>query len=617
MLALESSADGSRVFVGGHFQQIGAVHRARLASVRTADGTVDTAFTATAGGRVRALLRQGSALFVGGEFGSIGATPQRLVARVDTRTGAMTPGWDPVLTGGAVRGFALSPDGVRLYLAGSFTGVDSATDTRYAAAVIAATGVLSSWRAPVDQPLFDIAAVGGSVHLGVGGPGIPNNRLQKHSATTGAEVHRYIADGDLQDLEVWGDTLYVGGHWDTDFAGLPRTMLVAVDLADDHITDWAPRVAGLYGVWKILAGPEGVWLAGEFTQVGGQSRRGFAFLPTATPQPPSQRLLVDRFGTWRHRSGSAPTGWNSRTFDDSTWATGRGELGFGDGDEGTRIAATRTLYVRRSFTVTDRTSWRQLHLRVLADAGAAVYVNGTEVARDNLPAGPLTAETRAPTGKWTRDERTYVEVDVPASLLVNGTNAVAVEVHTATDPEDMSFALELLGEPATAPVELVGTNWVWRFRDNGVTPPAAWRTRNFDHNSWRRGRGQLGAGDGDEATVVNRTNPAHLTDWYRLWFPVTDRARFRWATLRLLVDDGAIVHLNGVEIARDNMPGGTIAPNTKAVAARSNAAERTWRNFPVPLHLLVEGSNLLAVEVHQSGAWDPDTSFAARIQAGA
>lgn len=619
VLALETSADGSRLFVGGHFTQVGGVSRARLASVRTSDGSVDTAFSANAGGRVRSLLRQGNALFVGGEFGNIGSVAQRLVARLDARTGAVAPGWRPVLSGGAVRGMAFSPDGQRLYLAGSFTGVDNANRTRYVVALRADTGLLSSWRATVDQPLFDVATYGDGVYLAVGGPGIPNNRLQKHSATTGAEAFRYIADGDLQDLEIWGTTLYVGGHWDTDFGGLERTMLVTVDLRDDHVTDVAPRVAGLYGVWKALAGPEGVWLAGEFTQVGGLARRGFAFLPNAAPQPAERQTLLGRFDPWRYRVGSAPAGWTARGFADGGWASGRGELGFGDGDENTAIpSGARALYARRSFTVTSPTAWRSLHLRLLADAGGAVYLNGTEVARDNLPAGTLTSSTRALGSKWTRGERSYVEVQVPSSLLVAGTNVVAVEVHASSAADDMSLALELLGQPGTAvaPTELVGTDALWRYRDTGVDPGANWRLRTYDAGTWRQGRGELGAGDGDERTVVNRTNPAHVTDWYRVWFDVADRTAHRSASLSLLAEDGAVVYVNNVEVGRDNLPAGTITPTTRALVGKAGADERTWRTFTVPVSLLVNGSNLIAVEVHQVSPQDPDSSFALRLLAG-
>ena len=618
VLALERNADGTRVFVGGHFTTIGGVSRTRLASVRTSDGTVDTAFTANAGGRVRSLLRQGDALFVGGEFSNVGPVAQRLVARVDTRTGAVATGWNPVLSGGAVRGMAFSPDGSRLYLAGSFTGVDGAGSTRYAAAVSASTGDLSSWRAAVDQPLFDVATFGDGVYLAVGGPGIPNNRLEKHSATTGVEQFRYIADGDLQDLEVLGSTLYAGGHWDTDFDGLARTMLVTVDLRDDHVTDVAPRIAGLYGVWKILAGPEGVWLAGQFTQVGGLARRGFAFLPHTSPQPAEQQQLLGRFDPWRYQVGGAPAGWSSRTFDDTAWATGRGELGYGDGDENTRIAATRVLYARRSFSITSPTAWRRLHLRLLADAGGAVHLNGTEVARDNLPAGTLTASTPALSAKWTRGERSYVEVEVPSSLLVAGTNVVAVEVHAPTNPDDMSLALELLGEPGTAvaPTELVGRSSLWRYRDTGVFPGAGWNLRTYDAGTWRMGQGELGAGDGDETRVINRLAPAHVTDWFRSWFNVADRTAYRSVSLSVLAEDGAVVYVNNREVGRDNLPTGTITPTTRALVGKAGADERTWRTFQVPVSLLVDGSNLVAVELHQVTAQDPDSSFALRLVAG-
>ncbi len=621
VLALESSADGSRVYVGGYYNRIAGVTRARLAALRTSDGTLDTAFRATTGGRVRSLLRYGNALFVGGEFVNVGAIRQRLVARVDAVTGAVTPGWDPVLEGGAVRGMVVSPDGGRLYLAGSFTSVDGGANTRYAAAVSPSTGALSSWRAVANQPLFDVAATGDAVYLAVGGPGIPNNRLQKHSATTGAEVFRYIADGDLQDLEIRNSILFVGGHWDTDFGGLDRTMLVAIDLRDDHVLDWSPHVAGLYGVWKIIAGPEGLWAAGQFHHIGDLPRRGFAFLPEAATAAPATRLLVDRFGSWRYRPESAPAGWSASGFDDSGWAAGRAEIGFGDGDEVSPIATTRTLYLRRSFTVTDRTAWRSLHLRLLADAGAAVYLNGVEVARDNLPAGALTATSNALGAKWTRAERSYVEFSVPAARLVNGRNTLAVEVHTThAGPEDMSFALELLGEPgapAGGPTgELVGANASWRVLDSGVAPAGAWNTRSFDAAAWRSVRGEMGAGDGDETTVINRLQPAHVTDWFRTWFDVADPSALRSVTLRLLADDGAVVYLNGTEIIRDNLPAGAILPGTLATTARMNADERAWRTFTVPVGLLRTGSNLLAVEVHQTGLYDPDSSLAVQVLAG-
>jgi hypothetical protein len=182
----------------------------------------------------------------------------------------------------------------------------------------------------------------------------------------------------------------------------------------------------------------------------------------------------------------------------------------------------------------------------------------------------------------------------------------------------MSLALELLGEPGTAPAptELVGRSSLWRFRDNGVFPGAGWHLRTYDAGTWRMGSGELGAGDGDETRVINRTNPAHVTDWFRTWFTVADRSAFRSMSLSVLAEDGAVVYVNNVEVARTNLPTGTITATTRALQGKSGADERTWQTFSVPVSRLVNGSNLIAVEVHQVGAQDPDSSFALRLVAG-
>jgi len=89
-------------------------------------------------------------------------------------------------------------------------------------------------------------------------------------------------------------------------------------------------------------------------------------------------------------------------------------------------------------------------LELLRDDGAILYLNGTEVLRDNMPAGPVNYFTFAST--TSADDGTLgVRAQIPSSLLVNGQNVIAVEVHQAnTADTDMSFDLELLvGNTAT------------------------------------------------------------------------------------------------------------------------------------------------------------------------
>jgi hypothetical protein len=75
-------------------------------------------------------------------------------------------------------------------------------------------------------------------------------------------------------------------------------------------------------------------------------------------------------------------------------------------------------------------------------------------------------------------------------------------------------------------------------------------------------------------------------------------------------DDGAVVYVNGTEVFRSNMPGGTITNSTLASSAISGAEETTWfTNKTASPALLMTGTNVLAVEVHQGSASSSDLGF--------
>ena len=174
----------------------------------------------------------------------------------------------------------------------------------------------------------------------------------------------------------------------------------------------------------------------------------------------ANRTLIEASGTtWRdlHTATAAPANdaggnsWLQLNYDDSAWLNGTGEIGYGDGDEGTVIASPvlgRTVYFRTKFDVADASIFKGLFLRLVADDGAVVYLNGTEIKRYNMAAGAVAFATLASTSPAATVENAFqnLSVALPVGLLVNGTNSVSVEVHqnTATSP-DMSFDLELQG----------------------------------------------------------------------------------------------------------------------------------------------------------------------------
>ena len=159
---------------------------------------------------------------------------------------------------------------------------------------------------------------------------------------------------------------------------------------------------------------------------------------------------------------------------------------------------------------------------------------------------------------------------------------------------------------------LVPTGSVWKYLDNGSNQGTAWRAAGFADGAWASGAAQLGYGDGDEATVVSfgpNASAKFITTYFRRAFTVADPSAFAGFTLRLLRDDGAVVYLNGAEVFRSNMPGGTITSTTLASAALGGVDETTFVTASVPASSLVAGTNVLAVEVHQANGTSTDVTF--------
>lgn len=85
------------------------------------------------------------------------------------------------------------------------------------------------------------------------------------------------------------------------------------------------------------------------------------------------------------------------------------------------------------------------------------------------------------------------------------------------------------------------------------------------------------------------------------------------ATLRLRRDDGAAVYLNGVEIARSNLPAGDLNASTLASSVVGGDSETQWFEFSIDPSLLMDGDNQLAAEVHQISSGSSDITFDAEL----
>jgi len=169
--------------------------------------------------------------------------------------------------------------------------------------------------------------------------------------------------------------------------------------------------------------------------------------------------LVPRHADWKFLDDGSNQGgaWVllPPLFDDSSWPFGTGQLGYGDGDEDSIVGFGPdptnkfvTTYFRHTFNVADASIYTNLALRVLCDDGVIVYLNEVEIYRANMPDGAFPDfRTLASAGVAGAAENAYILAPpVDLSLLFNGANTLAAEIHQASvDSSDISFDLELMG----------------------------------------------------------------------------------------------------------------------------------------------------------------------------
>jgi len=188
---------------------------------------------------------------------------------------------------------------------------------------------------------------------------------------------------------------------------------------------------------------------------------GFAQLSFSAVADVPFAPLLPRGAVWRFldNGSNQGTNWIGLDFNDSSWSSGAARLGYGGDGEVTTVsygpnssAKYITTYFRRAFEIADSSVFQSLKLRLVRDDGVVVYLNGVEVFRSNLPAGPIGFTTGASSALSGGDEFIVVETNLPPTLLRDGRNMLAVEVHQSSGTSsDLGFDLALDGEYASMP----------------------------------------------------------------------------------------------------------------------------------------------------------------------
>lgn len=178
------------------------------------------------------------------------------------------------------------------------------------------------------------------------------------------------------------------------------------------------------------------------------------------------------------------------------------------------------------------------------------------------------------------------------------------------------WALTAVLRPAVLPARTVieaGDATAWKYFDGDDEPPGDWRQDHYDDSHWKSGNAPLGFGETRVCTRVNSgPDDQHrpITTYFRRRFNASQLEPGEGLVLLLCVDDGAVVYLNGQEIARMNMPEGRVDGTTLARRTIGNDEEGFYHRWHVPAeNIHADQENLLAVEVHQATANSSDLFF--------
>jgi hypothetical protein len=196
-------------------------------------------------------------------------------------------------------------------------------------------------------------------------------------------------------------------------------------------------------------------------------------------------------------------------------------------------------------------------------------------------------------------------VDRELALSIERLRSGALEPRAPEEPQ------------APAATTLIPRTATWKYFASASDLGTAWRAPAYADGSWPSGPAILGFGDPFITTTIpygSDPNNKWRTTYFRIPFNLADPpGTIQSLFLGANYDDGFVAYLNGQEIVRRSLPTGSIVYSTVASSHEGGA----WQSIDVSSGIpwLVQGDNVLAVEVHQTSASSTDLAMGMELTA--
>ncbi len=156
-----------------------------------------------------------------------------------------------------------------------------------------------------------------------------------------------------------------------------------------------------------------------------------------TTSDPVEQTLIQEGDMWQYFKGTSepPSDWRDTGFDDTSWLSGPSGFGYADNDDATVLEDMSgnyvTVYLRKTFD-NPFAAYESIFLNLYYDDGFVAYINGVEVARDNIVGEPAYDQPASGQHESNRHlSPAQFDISAFSHLLLPGTNVLAIQLRNA------------------------------------------------------------------------------------------------------------------------------------------------------------------------------------------
>ena len=275
------------MLVAGAFGQLAGQNRAHLGALSISGGQA-LAWNPDPNDDVLTVARSGGTVVAGGSFDAYQARSRNRLFCYDMTGDSLTP-WNPGIQGfvGAPRANTLAVTPAGVWVGGAFATIgDSARQNL--ALTDPLTGQVLPAQAPADGEVFALLARGDSLWVGGRFDTLQGQVRRKAALLTGGQLDAFAPEANGFTYTFgFNDTMLVAGGSFTHLIGRERKGGYAVDTKTGRLTAWNPNIGQNSFINALAIDPKNghVYLGGSFDEVHGQARDRLARVDMAQGLP--------------------------------------------------------------------------------------------------------------------------------------------------------------------------------------------------------------------------------------------------------------------------------------------------------------------------------------------